>query len=80
MAYRITDEAMNLDDEEVPLAGPGAGEKEPGGSAGAAGGMGLSGMPYGAAAGVVSAAVLAAAGIYYLAVKRKGKEEKEKEE
>ena len=73
-------ELVNLDDEEVPLAGPWAGEKDPGVSAGAAGGMGLSGMPYGAAAGLMSAVVLSAAGIYYLVMKRKGKAEKEKEE
>lgn len=68
---REPQELINLDDEETPLAGMGAGE----GGAGNGSGAGLFSMPPAVTAGIISALVLILAGICFFAAKRRQKKD-----
>lgn len=63
------EELINLDDEETPLAGPGAKDGVPGNHAG----TGLFSMPPAVTAGLVSALVLLLTAIYFFVARRRQK-------
>lgn len=69
------EELINLDDEETPLAGPGAKDGVPGNHAG----TGLFSMPPAVTAGLVSALVLLLAAIYFVVARRRQKKNEDAE-